>query len=1006
MYKHGDHPLEGYTIQRAAGRGGFGEVYYALSDSGREVALKAVQNYEQIELRGITQCMNLKSPHLVSIFDVKYNDRGQPFVIMEYVAGPSLRTLISESPGGLGKQKAAFFLREIAKGLSYLHECGIVHRDLKPGNIFYENGYVKICDYGLTKAISASRHSGHTITVGTVHYMAPEIGAGKYNFGIDIYALGVLLYEMLTGDVPFAGESPAEILMKHMSAEPELKNIDEPFAHVIKKAMAKDPDERYQTVQEMVEDLFGEENIRNSVSHFAPEELSIIAQKVAAKAKIDDSPKDQSPKTPSPETNTKYNEQFAQNAKNFYERVDKIGRNVANKVDAKVDTFLGAKNKRIPGVTDPILPAQRYMLAFISMGIVSIGSAFLRGGPVFPIALTTFIMTIVCANTIIMMKKFWFVKLEPNSQWLERILTPFIVAVIVQFVSGTFNFFGFEGYQSIFLPMFFPMILIDWRRISLPDRQKRLSLGSALWAGLLGTISSAIFGAPMLTVAAIMAGSSLAVQAISAFGEEVKENQKAQQQKYKPEIHPRTSNFQSSTAAGVVPNSLRIFWFVASIISLGAGLFYLIWGGTQHNNHDYAVGVAAGIDILILSLFFLIGSCRSSFKGWFRYLIKPVIMLVCVLTIIASSIYMGYANPQGETYNISLFLIIFPALVLLITLVFPASIIVGNTPPPAAKNFPKAAPGVSAFKRIWAIVLWCIPPYGLQRLYVGKIGTGILWCLTGGLFFIGQLIDIIMILTGTFRDRYGLPLLLWFDKDEINHKTSNYQTPVNEYKEPVQEYKEPVNEYNAAVNDTSSAYAPEIQEQPVSRAFSSSITPGQFHPFSFLCSGICYILIFTGLIISLSTGLRIPSFIATSSPELSGQLQEIFNTPRWPEYLIGLGPVITFILVMIATVLIIISRRHAGALHLTRALLGMIGVFFSLLIFSTALAPSSYYGKQFDNFISAGQTTEAFNELLRMLYNENFVFSAFIFLISVAILAWPARRKQTLLTDSQSQGVN
>ena len=95
QYKYGDRPLEGYTIQRAAGRGGFGEVYYAVSDSGRQVALKAVQSYEQIELRGISQCMNLKSPHLVSIFDVKHNDQGRPFVIMEYVSGPSLSDLLS-----------------------------------------------------------------------------------------------------------------------------------------------------------------------------------------------------------------------------------------------------------------------------------------------------------------------------------------------------------------------------------------------------------------------------------------------------------------------------------------------------------------------------------------------------------------------------------------------------------------------------------------------------------------------------------------------------------------------------------------------------------------------------------------------------------------------------------------------------------------------------------------------------------------------------------------------
>jgi hypothetical protein len=75
-YKHGDRPLEGYTIQRGAGRGGFGEVYYAVSDSGREVALKVVQGCEQIELRGVSQCMNLKSPHLVTIFDVRYKASG------------------------------------------------------------------------------------------------------------------------------------------------------------------------------------------------------------------------------------------------------------------------------------------------------------------------------------------------------------------------------------------------------------------------------------------------------------------------------------------------------------------------------------------------------------------------------------------------------------------------------------------------------------------------------------------------------------------------------------------------------------------------------------------------------------------------------------------------------------------------------------------------------------------------------------------------------------------
>ncbi|MEO2016528.1 MAG: hypothetical protein ABGZ53_19395 [Fuerstiella sp.] len=90
-YQQGDRPLDGYTIRYALGRGGFGEVYFAVSDSGREVALKAVQNFEEVELRGIGHCMNLKSPHLVMIFDIKHAADGMPWVIMEYVSGPSLR---------------------------------------------------------------------------------------------------------------------------------------------------------------------------------------------------------------------------------------------------------------------------------------------------------------------------------------------------------------------------------------------------------------------------------------------------------------------------------------------------------------------------------------------------------------------------------------------------------------------------------------------------------------------------------------------------------------------------------------------------------------------------------------------------------------------------------------------------------------------------------------------------------------------------------------------------
>jgi serine/threonine protein kinase len=128
-----------------------------------------------------------------------------------------------------------------------------VHRDLKPGNIFDDEGVVKIGDYGLSKLISASRRSGQTESVGTFHYMAPEIGRGVYGKGIDIYALGIILYEMLTGRVPFDGETSQEIIMKHLTDNPDTTAVPQPFRAVIQRALRKDPDKRFESVQQMLD---------------------------------------------------------------------------------------------------------------------------------------------------------------------------------------------------------------------------------------------------------------------------------------------------------------------------------------------------------------------------------------------------------------------------------------------------------------------------------------------------------------------------------------------------------------------------------------------------------------------------------------------------------------------------------------------------------------------------------------------------------------------------------
>jgi hypothetical protein len=139
--------------------------------------------------------------------------------------------------------------------VTHLHDNGIVHRDLKPANIFDDRGIVKIGDYGLSKFISASRRGGQTESVGTFHYMAPEVGKGEYGKEIDIYALGIILYEMLTGDVPFNGETSQEIIMKHLTADPNLDRLPSPYREVIGKALQKNPAARFKDVREMLAPL-------------------------------------------------------------------------------------------------------------------------------------------------------------------------------------------------------------------------------------------------------------------------------------------------------------------------------------------------------------------------------------------------------------------------------------------------------------------------------------------------------------------------------------------------------------------------------------------------------------------------------------------------------------------------------------------------------------------------------------------------------------------------------
>ncbi len=244
-------PLDGFTIKRAIARGGFGEVYYALTDSGKEVAIKLLQDNLEVELRGVSQCLNLKHPNLVTLFDIKQDGEGDHWIVMEFVGGKTLDRVVHENPNGLPLDEVLAWLDGIAAGIGFLHDRGIVHRDLKPANIFRENGIVKVGDVGLSKFIAPSRRSAHTQSVGTVYYMAPEVAKGRYGREVDVYSLAVILYELLTGKVPFDGETTAEILMKHLTERPNLAPISPNLRQVLEIALEKDPERRTSDVLEL-----------------------------------------------------------------------------------------------------------------------------------------------------------------------------------------------------------------------------------------------------------------------------------------------------------------------------------------------------------------------------------------------------------------------------------------------------------------------------------------------------------------------------------------------------------------------------------------------------------------------------------------------------------------------------------------------------------------------------------------------------------------------------------
>lgn len=262
-----------YLIERSIGEGGMGIVYQATHTSlGRKLALKVLRGEmakdPDVVKRFVQEaqaCSSIGHANIIDITDFGNLPDGTAYFVMEFLVGEPLTDLIRRG-GSLAADEAVALVRQIASALSAAHARGIVHRDLKPDNIFLiESGgidrFVKVLDFGIAKVGGANSKLTKTgMIFGTPHYMSPEQSAGQMvDARTDVYALGVIMYEMFTGQVPFDADTFMGILSKHMFEQPappsELNGSLGALEPMILKALMKTPEDRYPSMQALLDDL-------------------------------------------------------------------------------------------------------------------------------------------------------------------------------------------------------------------------------------------------------------------------------------------------------------------------------------------------------------------------------------------------------------------------------------------------------------------------------------------------------------------------------------------------------------------------------------------------------------------------------------------------------------------------------------------------------------------------------------------------------------------------------
>lgn len=257
--------MQQYERRERIGRGAMGDVYAGFDSSlDRPVAIKVIKEVlaeEEVFVERFIQeaktCAKLKNPNIVDVYAVGSGPDGLPCMVMELLEGQTLQKRISA--GKLPEKEATQTAIAVLGALDCAHGRAVVHRDIKPGNIFIcHDGTVKVLDFGIAKAHDANTRTRTGVQIGTPQYMSPEqYSSGDIDGRSDIYSLGVVLYEMLAGTVPFQADSDPQAMYQHLNSLPPLlpSSVSSKLASVVYKALKKNPKDRYSTAEEMLQAL-------------------------------------------------------------------------------------------------------------------------------------------------------------------------------------------------------------------------------------------------------------------------------------------------------------------------------------------------------------------------------------------------------------------------------------------------------------------------------------------------------------------------------------------------------------------------------------------------------------------------------------------------------------------------------------------------------------------------------------------------------------------------------